>query len=158
MRDRQRNRRWRISWVRKTSHAPRGWPRTTGSFIYFTDVLSRVSRRSPFHHAPCRTCDERTACATPAPHPTPRSRWNSAINKIFRRLFQPKLRVRGVKDEPIFVQREEAKADLSKMDPLTRESDEQIRHLLDLIRRAAPFSSRLALPIELLCCERFQRC
>jgi hypothetical protein len=35
-------------------------------------------------------------------------------------VFQPKLRVRGVDDQPIFVQRKTAKADLSKLDPLTR--------------------------------------
>jgi hypothetical protein len=44
-------------------------------------------------------------------------------------VFQPKLRVRGLKDEPIFVQRKEAKADLSKMDPLTREEMETMAML-----------------------------
>src|SRR6266849_4840660 len=38
------------------------------------------------------------------------------------------------------------------------DSDEQLRHLLDLIRRAAPFSSRPAPPTELPCYERFPRC
>jgi hypothetical protein len=36
-------------------------------------------------------------------------------------VFQPKLRVRAADDRPIFVQRKIAKADLSKLDPLTRE-------------------------------------
>jgi hypothetical protein len=44
-------------------------------------------------------------------------------------VFQPKLRIRGVKDEPIFVQRKEAKTDLSKMDPLTREETETMAML-----------------------------
>ena len=44
-------------------------------------------------------------------------------------VFQPKLRIRGVKNEPIFVQRKEAKADLSKMDPLTREESETMAML-----------------------------
>jgi hypothetical protein len=44
-------------------------------------------------------------------------------------VFQPKLRIRGVKNEPIFVQRKEAKADLSKMDPLTREEAETMAML-----------------------------
>jgi hypothetical protein len=39
-------------------------------------------------------------------------------------LFQPKLRIRGVQNEPIFCQRKEAKADLSKMDSLSREEIE----------------------------------
>src|ERR1017187_3359632 len=37
------------------------------------------------------------------------------------------------------------------------DSDEQIRHLLDLIRRAALFSSRSALPTRWPCYEHFQR-
>src|SRR6202521_2511686 len=36
-------------------------------------------------------------------------------------------------------------------------SDWQIRHLLDLIRRATPFSSRPAPPTKLPCYERFPR-
>ena len=44
-------------------------------------------------------------------------------------VFQPKLRIRGVKNEPIFVQRKEAKADLSKLDPLTREETETMAML-----------------------------
>jgi hypothetical protein len=39
-------------------------------------------------------------------------------------LFQPKLRVRGTNNEPIFVQRKGIKTDLAKMDPLTREEME----------------------------------
>jgi len=38
-----------------------------------------------------------------------------------------------------------------------RDSDEQIRHLLDLIRRAAPFSSQPAPPTTWRCYERFLR-
>ncbi len=44
-------------------------------------------------------------------------------------LFQPKLRVHGVDGEPIFVQRKSAKADLSKMDLLTREETETLEML-----------------------------
>jgi hypothetical protein len=44
-------------------------------------------------------------------------------------VFQPKLRIHGLKNEPIFVQRKEAKADLSKMDPLTREELETMAML-----------------------------
>jgi Helicase conserved C-terminal domain len=44
-------------------------------------------------------------------------------------VFQPKLRIHGVKNEPIFVQRKEAKADLSKLDPLTREETETMAML-----------------------------
>jgi hypothetical protein len=44
-------------------------------------------------------------------------------------LFQPKLRVYGLDGEPIFVQRKTAKADLSKMDPLTREETETLEML-----------------------------
>jgi hypothetical protein len=44
-------------------------------------------------------------------------------------VFQPKLRVRGVEGQPIFVQRKGAKADLSKMDPLTREESETLEML-----------------------------
>jgi hypothetical protein len=44
-------------------------------------------------------------------------------------LFQPKLRVHGVDDVPIFVQRKNAKADLSRMDPLTREETETLEML-----------------------------
>jgi hypothetical protein len=41
-------------------------------------------------------------------------------------VFQPKLRVRGVEDQPIFVHRKIVKADLSKLDPLTREETETL--------------------------------
>ncbi len=44
-------------------------------------------------------------------------------------LFQPKLRVRGVDHEPIFIQRKEIKADLTRMDPLTREEMETMAML-----------------------------
>jgi hypothetical protein len=44
-------------------------------------------------------------------------------------LFQPKLRVHGVEDVPIFVQRKNAKSDLSRMDPLTREETETLEML-----------------------------
>jgi len=44
-------------------------------------------------------------------------------------VFQPKLRIRGVDNEPIFVQRKEAKADLSKMDPVTRDEMETMAML-----------------------------
>lgn len=44
-------------------------------------------------------------------------------------LFQPKLRVHGVEHQPIFVQRKNAKADLSRMDPLTREETETLEML-----------------------------
>ena len=44
-------------------------------------------------------------------------------------LFQPKLRVHGTDDVPIFVQRKNAKADLSRMDPLTREETETLEML-----------------------------
>jgi len=44
-------------------------------------------------------------------------------------VFQPKLRVRGVEHQPIFVQRKNSKADLSKMDPLTREETEALEML-----------------------------
>jgi hypothetical protein len=44
-------------------------------------------------------------------------------------VFQPKLRVRGTENEPIFCQRKELKADLSKMDPLTREEMETMAML-----------------------------
>src|ERR1700675_3326808 len=42
-------------------------------------------------------------------------------------------------------------------EPSSKDSDSQIRHLLDLIRGAAPFSSRPAPPTELPCYERFPR-
>ena len=41
-------------------------------------------------------------------------------------VFQPKLRVHGSEHQPIFVQRKNAKADLSKMDRLTREETETL--------------------------------
>lgn len=44
-------------------------------------------------------------------------------------VFQPKLQVHGAEHEPIFVQRKNAKADLSKMDPLTREETETLEML-----------------------------
>ena len=44
-------------------------------------------------------------------------------------LFQPKLRVQAVDHEPIFVQRKDVKADLSKMDQLTREETETLNML-----------------------------
>ncbi len=44
-------------------------------------------------------------------------------------LFQPKLRVHGTKNQPIFVQRKNTKADLSKMDPLTRDESETLEML-----------------------------
>ena len=44
-------------------------------------------------------------------------------------VFQPKLRVHGTGQQPIFVQRKNAKADLSKMDPLTREESETLEML-----------------------------
>ena len=44
-------------------------------------------------------------------------------------VFQPKMRVRGANREPIFVQRKSSKADLSRMDPLTREETETLEML-----------------------------
>ncbi len=44
-------------------------------------------------------------------------------------VFQPKLRVHGAENQSIFVQRKSAKADLSKMDPLTREESETLEML-----------------------------
>jgi len=44
-------------------------------------------------------------------------------------VFQPKLEVHGHENQPIFVQRKNAKADLSKMDPLTREESETLEML-----------------------------
>jgi Helicase conserved C-terminal domain len=44
-------------------------------------------------------------------------------------VFQPKLRVHGSNREPIFVQRKSSKADLSRMDPLTREETETLEML-----------------------------
>jgi hypothetical protein len=44
-------------------------------------------------------------------------------------IFQPKLRVHGSNQEPIFVQRKSAKADFSRMDPLTREEAETLEML-----------------------------
>jgi hypothetical protein len=41
-------------------------------------------------------------------------------------VFQPKLRVHGVEQQPIFVQRKGAKADLSKLDRLSREETETL--------------------------------
>src|ERR1035437_4301831 len=44
-------------------------------------------------------------------------------------VFQPKLRVRGTEGQAILVQRKTLKADLSKMDPLTREETETLEML-----------------------------
>ena len=44
-------------------------------------------------------------------------------------VFQPKIRVRGTEGQPIFVQRKGVTADLSKMDPLTREETETLEML-----------------------------
>lgn len=44
-------------------------------------------------------------------------------------VFQPKLRVHGAEGQPIFVQRKNAKMDLSKMDALTREETETLEML-----------------------------
>ncbi len=44
-------------------------------------------------------------------------------------VFQPKLRVHGTENQPIFVQRKNIKADHSKMDPLTREESETLEML-----------------------------
>jgi hypothetical protein len=44
-------------------------------------------------------------------------------------VFQPKLRVRGRDNQPIFVQRKELKADLARMDTLTREEMETMAML-----------------------------
>ncbi len=44
-------------------------------------------------------------------------------------LFQPKLRVHGAEHQAIFVQRKNAKADLSRMDPLTRDETETLEML-----------------------------
>ena len=44
-------------------------------------------------------------------------------------VFQPKLLVRDADRQPIFVQRKNAKADLTKMDPLTREESETLEML-----------------------------
>lgn len=41
-------------------------------------------------------------------------------------VFQPKIRVRGINNEPIFVQRKALKGDLSKLDPLTRDESETL--------------------------------
>lgn len=44
-------------------------------------------------------------------------------------VFQPKMRIHGIEGQPIFVQRKNTKADLSKMDPLTREETETLEML-----------------------------
>lgn len=44
-------------------------------------------------------------------------------------VFQPKLKVTGDNNQPIFVQRKAGKFDLSKMDPLTREESETLEML-----------------------------
>ena len=54
---------------------------------------------------------------------------SSEPNKDEVWLFQPKLRVHGADHEPIFVQRRNAKADLSRMDPLTRDETETLEML-----------------------------
>lgn len=44
-------------------------------------------------------------------------------------VFQPKIRIHGTESQPIFVHRKNAKIDLSKMDPLTREETEILEML-----------------------------
>jgi len=44
-------------------------------------------------------------------------------------VFQPKLRIRGTEYHPIFIQRKNAKVDLSKLDPLTCEETESLEML-----------------------------
>jgi hypothetical protein len=44
-------------------------------------------------------------------------------------VFQPKLRIRGTEYQPLFIQRKNAKVDLSKLDPLTREETESLEML-----------------------------
>src|SRR5262249_39875017 len=44
-------------------------------------------------------------------------------------VFQPKIRVRGVDKQPIFVQRKGVKGNLANMDPLTREEIETLEML-----------------------------
>jgi hypothetical protein len=56
-----------------------------------------------------------------------RKRQNEPKDEVW--VFQPKLRVRGLEKQPIFCQRYEAKTDLSKMDPLTREEMETMAML-----------------------------
>lgn len=56
-----------------------------------------------------------------------RTRRNEPKDEVW--VFQPKLRVHGAEHQPIFVQRKSAKADLSRMDPLTREETETLEML-----------------------------
>lgn len=56
-----------------------------------------------------------------------RTRRNEPKDEVW--VFQPKLRVRGADNRPIFVQRRNANGDLSKMDPLTREESETLEML-----------------------------
>jgi hypothetical protein len=56
-----------------------------------------------------------------------RKRQNEPKDEVW--VFQPKLRVRSLENQPIFCQRYEAKTDLSKMDPLTREEMETMAML-----------------------------
>jgi hypothetical protein len=56
-----------------------------------------------------------------------RTRRNEPKDEVW--VFQPKLRVRGVDHEPIFVQRSSANGDFSKMDPLTREESQTLEML-----------------------------
>lgn len=53
-----------------------------------------------------------------------RSRRNEPKDEVW--VFQPKLHVHGVQHQPIFVQRKDFKADLARMDPLTREETETL--------------------------------
>lgn len=56
-----------------------------------------------------------------------RTRRNEPKDEVW--VFQPKLRVRGVDHQPIFVQRSNTAFDFSKMDPLTREESETLEML-----------------------------
>ncbi|WP_205169011.1 DISARM system helicase DrmA [Burkholderia sp. LMG 13014] len=56
-----------------------------------------------------------------------RTRRNEPKDEVW--VFQPKLRVRGAEQQPIFMHRRNAKADLSRMDPLTREETETLEML-----------------------------
>ena len=60
-------------------------------------------------------------------HQQERTRRNEPKDEVW--VFQPKLRVRGTEHDPIFVQRKNAKLDLSRMDPLTREETETLEML-----------------------------
>jgi len=56
-----------------------------------------------------------------------RTRRNEPKDEVW--VFQPKLRVHGVDNQPIFVQRSNTTVDFSKMDPLTREESETLEML-----------------------------